>query len=87
MLLDGRVLDFYKWDGDVKELLQASRVRINQVRTVVPRPPTLRAAPLQLPAAVQVAEGWTREQKDRCLEETPVTFQMAGPLLKSMSDA
>ncbi|KAG8468374.1 hypothetical protein KFE25_013457 [Diacronema lutheri] len=29
MLLDGRVLEFYKWDGDVKELLDAARQHID----------------------------------------------------------
>mmetsp|Transcript_17093 Transcript_17093/g.49539 ORF Transcript_17093/g.49539 Transcript_17093/m.49539 type:complete len:251 (+) Transcript_17093:29-781(+) len=29
MLLDGRVLNFYKWDGDVKEMLDAARREID----------------------------------------------------------
>jgi len=30
----------------------------------------------------EVAEGWTREQKDRCLEETQKSFQYSGSLLR-----
>jgi heme oxygenase len=28
------------------------------------------------------AEGWSREEKDRCLEETSKSFQMSGQLLR-----
>lgn len=30
MLLDGKVLEFYKWESEVKELLQATRDTINE---------------------------------------------------------
>lgn len=32
-------------------------------------------------AADQVAEGWTREQKDKCLDETEKAFAVRGMLL------
>ena len=31
MLLDGKELEFYKWDGDLKELLQGVKDDINEV--------------------------------------------------------
>ena len=30
----------------------------------------------------QAAEGWSREEKDRCLEETSKSFQLSGKLLR-----
>ena len=57
MLLDDAVLEFYKWDGDVKEHLAGVRDNLNEV-----------------------AEGWTREQKDRCLQETQKCFQVCAQL-------
>lgn len=33
-----------------------------------------------------VAEGWTREQKDRCLAETEESFRMSGALLRSIAE-
>lgn len=62
MLLDGRVLEFYKWDGEVKDLLQATRDVINET-----------------------AEGWSREEKDQCLNETANSFKYAGALLRTMT--
>lgn len=57
--LDGWMGEFYKWDGDVRQLLGNVRDSLNIM-----------------------AEGWSREEKDRCLEETPSTFQFSGSLLK-----
>ena len=54
MLLDNAVLEFYKWDGEVKDMLANVRDNLNEV-----------------------AESWTREQKDRCLEETAKSFQVS----------
>lgn len=53
MLLDNAVLEFYKWDGEVKDMLANVRDNLNEV-----------------------AESWTREQKDHCLEETQKSFQV-----------
>ena len=33
-----------------------------------------------------VAEGWTREEKDRCLAETEESFKMSGALLRSIAE-
>lgn len=59
IILDNHTLDFYKWDGDVKELLEAVRDKINAL-----------------------AETWTREQKDHCLQETAQSFQYSGGLMQ-----
>ncbi|CAM8979762.1 unnamed protein product [Rhodiola kirilowii] len=52
-------LEFYKWDGELPELLQSVRKKISQV-----------------------AEGWTREEKDRCLEETEKSFFYSEAILR-----
>ena len=33
-----------------------------------------------------VAEGWTREQKDACIQETPATFRWSGGLLQLITE-
>ena len=33
-----------------------------------------------------LAEGWTREEKDRCLAETEESFRMSGALLRSIAE-
>ena len=53
MLLDKRELEFYKYDGDYKPMLEGVRNTLNDV-----------------------AESWTREQKDRCLQETEKSFSV-----------
>ncbi|KAM7263274.1 hypothetical protein ACFE04_000957 [Oxalis oulophora] len=58
-LLDKKVLEFYKWDGDLPTLLQNVREKLNKV-----------------------AESWTREEKDHCLEETAKSFKHSGELLR-----
>ncbi len=61
MLLDGRELEFYRYDGEVRPKLDAVRDRLNDV-----------------------AEAWTREQKDRCLDETEKSFAYSGGLLRTI---
>jgi heme oxygenase len=58
-LLDKKELEFYKWDGDLSQLLQNVREKLNKV-----------------------AESWTREEKDHCLEETEKSFKYSGDLLR-----
>ncbi|KAJ0238993.1 Heme oxygenase 1 [Hirschfeldia incana] len=58
-ILDGRELEFYKWDGDLSELLQKVREKLNKV-----------------------AEEWTREEKNHCLEETEKSFKYSGEILR-----
>ena len=53
MLLDGAELTFYKYDKDLKALLESVRETLNRV-----------------------ADTWTREQKDHCLQETQKSFQV-----------
>ncbi|KAK7304173.1 hypothetical protein RJT34_15271 [Clitoria ternatea] len=58
-LLNKKELEFYKWDGDIKQLLQNVRDKLNKV-----------------------AEEWTREEKDHCLEETEKSFKLSGEILR-----
>lgn len=59
MLLGGHELQFYQYQGDIKELLQGVRDSIDGL-----------------------AETWTREQKDHCLQETEASFKYSGQLLQ-----
>ncbi|RDX98055.1 Heme oxygenase 1, chloroplastic [Mucuna pruriens] len=58
-LLNNKGLEFYKWDGDLPQLLQNVRDKLNKV-----------------------AEDWTREEKDHCLEETEKSFGLSGEILR-----
>ncbi|KAK7327744.1 hypothetical protein VNO77_21834 [Canavalia gladiata] len=58
-ILNNKGLEFYKWDGDLPQLLQNVRDKLNKV-----------------------AEEWTREEKDHCLEETAKSFKLSGEILR-----
>lgn len=58
-ILNGKELEFYKWEGDLAQLLQNVRDKLNRV-----------------------AESWSREQKDHCLEETEKSFKFSGEILR-----
>lgn len=58
-LLNKKELEFYKWDGDLRQLLQNVRDKLNTV-----------------------AENWTREEKNHCLEETEKSFKYSGDILR-----
>lgn len=58
-LLNKKELEFYKWDGDLRQLLQNVRDKLNKV-----------------------AENWTREEKNHCLEETEKSFKYSGDILR-----
>ncbi|CAH1449079.1 unnamed protein product [Lactuca virosa] len=58
-VLNGKELEFYKWDGDLSQLLQNVRDKLNVV-----------------------AENWTREEKNHCLEETEKSFKFSGEILR-----
>ncbi|KAM7268926.1 hypothetical protein ACFE04_011092 [Oxalis oulophora] len=59
-LLDGKVLEFYKWqDVNLSQSLQNVKEKLNTV-----------------------AESWTREEKDHCLEETEKSFKYSGGILR-----
>ncbi|KAI7734151.1 hypothetical protein M8C21_014120 [Ambrosia artemisiifolia] len=58
-ILNGKELEFYKWDGDLSQLLQNVRDKLNKV-----------------------AENWTREEKNHCLEETEKSFKCSGEILR-----
>ncbi|KAL8206243.1 hypothetical protein R6Q57_009794 [Mikania cordata] len=57
-ILNGKVLEFYKWDGDLPLLLQNVREKLNKV-----------------------AENWTRDEKNHCLQETEKSFKFNGDIL------
>ncbi|PPD66335.1 hypothetical protein GOBAR_DD36793 [Gossypium barbadense] len=58
-ILNNRELEFYKWDGDLSQLLQNVRDKLNKV-----------------------AESWTRDEKNHCLEETEKSFKHSGEILR-----
>lgn len=58
-ILNNKVLEFYKWDGQLSQLLQNVRDKLNEV-----------------------TEGWSREEKDHCLEETETSFKFSGEVLR-----
>ncbi|XP_071737220.1 heme oxygenase 1, chloroplastic-like [Rutidosis leptorrhynchoides] len=58
-VINGKELEFYKWDGDLSQLLQNVRDKLNKV-----------------------AEDWTRDEKDHCLEETEKSFNFSGEVLR-----
>ncbi|KAL4654075.1 hypothetical protein ACB092_01G352000 [Castanea dentata] len=58
-ILNNKELEFYKWDGDLSQLLQNVREKLNKV-----------------------SEGWTREEKNHCLEETEKSFKHSGEILR-----
>ncbi|XP_072961734.1 heme oxygenase 1, chloroplastic-like [Typha angustifolia] len=58
-ILNKKELEFYKWDGNLSQLLQNVRDKLNQV-----------------------ASSWSREEKDRCLEETEKSFIYSGKILR-----
>ncbi|EOY31064.1 hypothetical protein QUC31_019963 [Theobroma cacao] len=58
-ILDNKELEFYKWDGDLSQLLQNVRDKLNKV-----------------------AESWTRDEKNHCLEETEKSFKHSGKILR-----
>eukprot|EP01036_Dinobryon_divergens_P024008 gene24008-32415_t len=58
LLLDGKVLRFYMWDGDVKQLLEDAKSKIDVI-----------------------AETWSAEEKQACLEETIACFRFGGSLM------
>ncbi|XP_054781298.1 heme oxygenase 1, chloroplastic-like [Prosopis cineraria] len=58
-ILNNKVLEFYKWDGQLSQMLQGVRDKLDKV-----------------------SEGWTREEKNRCLEETEKSFRLSGEVLR-----
>ncbi|XP_050367209.1 heme oxygenase 1, chloroplastic [Argentina anserina] len=59
MILNKKDLEFYKWDGELSQLLQNVREKLNKV-----------------------ADSWTREEKNHCLEETEKSFKHSGEILR-----
>jgi heme oxygenase len=61
-VLDGAQLEFYKYRGELKELLEGVRDNLNEV-----------------------AETWTDQQKEHCLQETTESFKYSGAILRSIA--
>lgn len=61
LLLEKKVLKFYSWDGDVKQLLDETRRKIDVI-----------------------ANTWTAEEKQKCLEETMLSFKYGGMLMSAL---
>lgn len=59
MILNGKELEFYKWERGLEDSLSAVKTKLNDA-----------------------AESWSREEKDRCLEETGKSFELSGKLLR-----
>ena len=76
MLLERHALEFYKYPLAPGEAVAAPGGGGDHR-------PLLDAVRRSLDA---VAEGWTREQKDRCLAETEESFKMSGALLRSIAE-
>jgi len=53
MLLGGKQLQFYQYEGDMNSMMDGVRANLNEL-----------------------AESWTREQKDHCLQETADAFKV-----------
>ncbi|XP_059637973.1 heme oxygenase 1, chloroplastic [Cornus florida] len=58
-ILNKKELEYYKWDGDLSQLLQTVRDKLNRV-----------------------AESWSRDEKNHCLEETEKSFKFSGDILR-----
>lgn len=58
-LLEGRKLEFYKWEGDVMASLKDVREKLNKV-----------------------GEHWSRDEKNRCLRETPKCFRLCAQIVR-----
>ncbi|KAI3974050.1 hypothetical protein MKX01_026447 [Papaver californicum] len=58
-ILENKELEFYKYNGELSELLQNVREMLNVV-----------------------AQGWSREEKDQCLEQTGISFKYSEDIMK-----
>ncbi|KAL5729609.1 heme oxygenase (biliverdin-producing, ferredoxin) [Ranunculus cassubicifolius] len=58
-ILNSKELEFYKWDGELSQLLNNVREKLNTV-----------------------AQSWSREEKNHCLEETEKSFKHSGEILR-----
>ncbi|KAK8637782.1 hypothetical protein V6N13_136242 [Hibiscus sabdariffa] len=85
-LLNNKVLEFYKWDGDLSQLLQNVRDKLNKVSEVssVPLFVSLQNSLVNSrpPDSYLVFQSWTREEKNHCLEETEKSFKHSGDILR-----
>ncbi|THU49134.1 hypothetical protein C4D60_Mb06t06360 [Musa balbisiana] len=75
-ILDNKELEFYKWDGDLSQLLQNVRDKLNRVASSAKHG---FSPELFVPHLLQ---SWSREEKDHCLEETEKSFKYSGSILR-----
>ncbi|KAI3994202.1 hypothetical protein MKX01_012459 [Papaver californicum] len=58
-LLENKELESYKWNGELSELLENVKEKLNKV-----------------------AQSWTWEEKDQCLEESAISFEYSEDIMK-----
>lgn len=93
-ILNKKELEFYKWDGDLSQLLQNVREKLNKVAEVSFLVPfnscifilylfdSLNLQTFSFILLSFFTQSWTREQKDHCLEETEKSFKLSGDILR-----
>lgn len=96
-LLNNKALEFYKWDGDLSQLLQNVRDKLNKVAQVCFLKTLdyfgarlISIASLSLVVIINIPivnpllflQEWTREEKNHCLEETEKSFKLSGEILR-----
>lgn len=58
LFFDGKVLNFYKWEGEVKDHMKATVAKVDEL-----------------------ANTWSAEEKQACLDETAMSFRYSGALM------
>ena len=86
-ILNRKELEFYKWDGDLSELLQNVRDKLNKVAEVCRLSCTFSCSLLYgngnlFVRVAFLSQSWTREEKNHCLEETEKSFKYSGEILR-----
>ncbi|CAB4288615.1 unnamed protein product [Prunus armeniaca] len=77
MILDKKELEFYKWDGELPQLLQNVREKLNKVAQF-----RVCISLLDVLFTSMHHQSWTREEKNHCLEETEKSFKHSGEILR-----
>ena len=89
MILGGKTLDFYCWDGDLNAHMTAVKGSLNSVAEARARAARARPLPADIADIADIAypwyprrQGWTAEERERCLKETELSFKYSGQLLR-----
>lgn len=97
-ILNKMELEFYKWDGDISQLLQNVRDKLNRVADVISFTLSQKFT-ITLHSYVGVmsklimngilinfqccfTQNWSRDEKNHCLEETEKSFKFSGDILR-----